>query len=337
MVENVIQLPAKQHIRDILATGEQDQRKRFLKGIVAEMARQRRLEDTEILCELHLELESMVLWDILNARQIIEREQNVSIDKSHLTVWSALMNALLPNEFSTLYHAMDHHLFPHGEIIVKQGSLHPALYFVNSGRVELFFQKNGTDLPVKVAGPGEILGANTFFESSVWTINARSLGAEVSSVALGGLERSLTDFPGLESKLNDFCIRFDSSYEPFEGVSRDRRMHKRVRISGGVKLILFDREGKNTGFGAKADLFNISAGGVSFYLHISSKKIARLLLGRNVGLLTMTSPSASRFSMTGMVLAVRSQTAVGNEYSMSVRFSNVLTQKELNDLITSGY
>ena len=36
-----------------------------------------------------------------------------------------------------------------------------------------------------------------------------------------------------------------------------------------------------------------------------------------------------------MVLAVRSQPVVGNEYSVSVRFSRTLTQKELNSLIIS--
>ena len=264
---------------------------------------------------------------------IAEYLQEVPIDvMRHLFI---LQTYLLTIYIPPFYHSLNHQRLANGEIIVKQGSLDPILYFVNSGSVALFFQEYGKDILVKITRPGEILGASTFFEASVWTINARSLGAEVSSLTLDRLGKLLPDFPGLESKLNDFSIKFEISRESFRKINRDRRMYERVRIPGIVKMVLFDREGKNTGIGAKGDFFDISAGGASFHLCISSKKNARLLFGRNVGLWMVTSASASQFNMTGMVLAVRSQPVVGNEYSVSVRFSRTLTQKELNSLIIS--
>jgi len=102
-----------------------------------------------------------------------------------------------------------------------------------------------------------------------------------------------------------------------------------------VKMILFDKEGKDSGVAAKGDLFDISAGGVSFFLRISKKNNARLLLGRAVGL-TIASVPGSRFNIGGVVKAVRSQPIVGNEYAVSVQFDRELAQKELKNLILTA-
>jgi hypothetical protein len=334
MSEQITHLQIEQQIRNILARGEEEKGKLLLKKMVAEMARLRRFENAERLRDLLVEIDPMALGDIIRAAEIIEKEKFAAIDKNHLTTWSALRDVLEPVEFSTLYHSLVHQRFAKGEVIVKQGSQHSVLYFVNSGRVELFFQQNGRDVLVKTIGPGEIFGAGTFFEASVWTINARSLGAEVSSLTQEKTQRWQKDFPGLESKLNDFCSKYKIIYEYFGIMGRDRRAFERLGITGKVDMALFDREGKDTGIGAKGDLFDISAGGVSFFLRISKKSNARLLFRRNVGL-TMASTLGSRFSITGMVLAVRSQPVVGNEYATSIRFSRVLAKKELRELITS--
>ena len=331
----ITRLPQEQQILDLLAKTEKDKGKRLLKEMIAGLARLRKFEEAERLRELLIEIDPRALTDIIWAAETIESEQNAAIDKNHLVVWSSLLTVLDSDEFTTLYHSLEHKHFANGHIIVKQGSVHSALYFVNSGRVELFFLGNGRDVMVKAIGPGEILGAATFFEASVWTVSARSLGAEVSSLDLDKMQQWQKDFPGLESKLNDFCGRFKIPYVSVKKMGRDRRMFERLRISGKVEMVLLDGEGKDTGIGAKGDLFDISADGISYFLRISKKSNVRLLFGRNVGL-TMTSTLASRFSITGTVLAVRSQPVVGNEYAVSVQFNRVLSQNQLKDLIISA-
>jgi hypothetical protein len=331
----ITNFPEEQQIRELLSKGEKEKGKHLLKEIIAETAKKRRFEDAEKLREWLIEIDPMALGDIIKAAEIIENEKNASIDKGYQVVWSALSEALDPNEFSTLYHSLEHHNFASGELIVKQGSRQSALYFINSGRVELFFQEKGKDVLVNTIGQGEILGAGTFFEASVWTFNARSLGAEVSTLQLDKLQQWQKNFPALESKLNDFCVRFKIPYASFRRMGRDRRVFERVRIIGRVAMSLLDKDGKETGIGAKGDLFDISAGGVAFFLRISQKKNARLLFGRQVSV-TMASAGTSVFTITGIILAIRSQPVVGNEYSVHVQFSRVLDQTELKNLVDMG-
>lgn len=328
----ITDLSQEQLIRDLFARGEKEEGKQLLKEMISRIAKLRKFEHAEKLRELFIEIDPMALNDIIGTSEIIENEKIAAIDKNHLAVWSTLLETFGLYEFLTIYYSLEHKRFANGEIIVKQGSKHSALCFVNSGSVDLFLQENGKDVLVKTIGSGEIVGSDTFFQASTWTINARSRGAEVSFLKPDKLKMWQNDFPGLESKLNDFCSRFKIPYELFRRMGRDRRIFDRVPIDGKMDMALLDREGKDTGIGAKGELFDISVGGVSFSLRISQKKNARLLFGRNVSV-TMTSTLASRFTITGVILAVCSQDTVGNEYSVSVQFSRVLAQKELKNLM----
>jgi CRP-like cAMP-binding protein len=322
-------------IRELLSQGEKEKGRQLLKDIIVRSAKSRRFEEAEKLREWLIEIDPMGLGDIIKTAEIIEDEKNASIDKGHQAVWSALSDVLDPNEFSTLYHALEHKKYPSGEIVVKQGALQSVLYFVNSGRIELFFQEKGKDVPVNTIGPGEILGAATFFESSVWTFNARSLGAEVALLRLDKVQQWQKNYPSLESNLNDFCLRFKFPHESFRRMGRDRRVFERVHITGRVSMSLLDKNGSETGIGAKGDLFDISTGGVAFFLRVSQKKNARLLFGRRVKV-TMASAVSSVFTTAGIILAVRSQPVVGNEYSVHVRFSRVLEPDELKGIVAGN-
>ena len=219
-----------------------------------------------------------------------------------------------------------------GQILAQRGARLPSLFFINAGKVELSIQEKDRDVPIRVAGPGEIIGADTFFEASVWTIAARSLGAQVFALHHKALDALEKIFPGIDSRLCDYSSRFKIPKESIVKKGHDRRLHERFRIDGKIELVLFDREGNESEIKARAVLFDISAGGVSFFLRISKRETARLLLGRRVGLI-LHAHLSSKFSITGDIVAVRSQPVVGNEYAVSVQFSRMLALKELRDIL----
>ena len=328
-------LPEEQQVRNFLAKGEKERGKHLLQEMIAATARQRRFEEAEKLRDWIIEIEPMALADVIKATETIENEKAAAIDKDDFAVWAPLREVLDLDEFSALYHLMEKQRFTNGEIIVKQGARQSVLFFVNSGRVELLFQENGKNISVKTIEKGEILGGGTFFETSVWTVSVRSLGAELSCLRMDKLQQSQNKFPALESKLNDFCARFKLPYELFRKMGRDRREFERFLIKGRVGMSLLDNDGKETGVGAKGELFDISIGGVGFFLRISQKKNTRSLLGRRVRI-TMASTVAQEFSTSGTVLAVRSQPVVGNEYSAHVQFDRVLDQNQLKELVAAG-
>ena len=324
----------EQLVLDLFRKEERQKGRQLLIGYISDAAKQRKFKEADRLRGLLIEIEPTALFDIIRTGEIIENEKTAAVDKNILAVWSALIKIIELKEFLAIYYSMEQRRFAHKEMVITQGKQNSTLFFINSGRVEIFFQEGGKKVPIKSMGAGEVLGAGTFFEASVSTINARSLGVETSVLKLDTMQEWQKDYPGLEAKLIDFCSRFKITADSFVTTGQDRRTYKRERISGTVKMILFDKEGNDSGIVAKGELFDISAGGASFFLRMSRKSNARMLLGRTVGL-TLSLSANVMFNITGVVRAVRSQPIVGNEYAVSVQFSRLLVHKELKDLVAS--
>ncbi len=331
-------LPEEQAVRVFLTQGKADSAKKQLLDLISRMARMRRFNQAEQLREWLIEIDSMALSDIIKAAEIIEDEKRASIDKEHIDIWSDLYELLTTEEFSTLYHSLTHRRFGNEEMIVAQGSIQTSLFFINSGKVKLFYREEGSDVLVKTMGKGEVLGAGVFFDASVWTISAASLGSsDISILSLESLARWKHDYPGIESKLNDFCCSFDRIAEFFKITNRDRRKHKRSRLSGPVTANLLNNEGKGTGVSTKGELADISAGGVSFYVRISKKENSRMLLGRSVLVTFPGSEKAGRLiERQGVIMAVRGYHVMENEYSVHVKFDMEMYQHQLQILVKLG-
>lgn len=330
---SITNLPEERQVIDLLGKGEEEKGKKLLFEVIAVTAGKGRFEDAENLRQWLIEIDQMALDIIVKAAKIIDNEKIAVIDEDHLATWSDLLEVIDLKEFSGLYHSLEHRWFADGEMIAGRGSAQSVLYFINSGRVELFFHEDEPDVPVRTMGQGEILGADSFFEASVWTTNARSLGAELSYLELDRLQQWQTDFPALEANLYDFCKRFRVHRDSMAKIGRECRVFERFRIDGRVMLTLLDKAGKRTGIRAKkGDLFDISAGGVSLHLLFPLKKYARLFFGRKVRL-AMELPTGSMFTMTGIILALRIQPYAGRLYTVNVRFSRILHQDELKNFV----
>ncbi len=336
--KNITGLPEEQAARLFLAQGKVDSAKKQVLDLISRMARMRKFNQAEQLREWLIEIDSMALSDIIRAAEIIEDEKRASIDKEHIDIWSDLYELLTTEEFSTLYHSLSHRRFENEEMIVAQGSIQTSLFFINSGKVKLFFRDEGSDVLVKTMVRGEVLGAGVFFDASVWTISAASLGSsEISILSIESLARWKNDYPAIESKLHDFCCSFDRIAEFFKITDKDRRKHKRSKLSGPVTAILLDNQGKGTGVSTKGELADISAGGVSFYIRISKKENSRMLLGRSVRVLFSASEKAGRLiERQGVILAVRGYHVMENEYSVHVKFDVEMYQDHLQLLLQLG-
>jgi hypothetical protein len=336
--KNITGLAEEQSARLFLDQGKVDSAKKQVLDLISRMARMRKFNQAEQLREWLIEIDSMALSDIIRAAEIIEREKRASIDREHIEVWSELYELLTTEEFSTLYHCLTHRHYENEEMIVAQGTIQTSLFFINSGKVKLFFRDEGSDVLVKTMVRGEVLGAGVFFDASVWTISAASLGSsDISILSMESLARWKNDYPAIESKLHDFCCSFDRIAEFFKITDKDRRKHKRSKLSGPVTAILLNNEGKGTGVSTKGELADISAGGVSFYIRISKKENSRMLLGRNVRVLFPASEMAGRMiEQQGVIMAVRGYHAMENEYSVHVKFDMEMYQHHLQLLLQLG-
>ena len=285
-----------------------------------------------------MDIDPMALTEIIRAAEVIEEEKVASVDRDHAETWSGLYDVLSTEEFATLYHAMKQKTYQNEELIVNQGSMQSGLYFISSGKVKIFFTDKRGEVLVKVATKGEILGAETVFDASVWTVSAASMTrSQVMVLKTDKIAKWRDDYPSLESKLSDFCMKSESLKQFFKISGKDRRQARRFKLAGRTNNMLLDSKGNDTGITSKGDLFDISTGGVSFYLRISQKKNAKLLLGRGMRITLPTSGTTSKQMMvTGAIIAVRGHQAMENEYSVHVKFIEPLGPTELQSIVKAS-
>lgn len=329
-------LPQEDKIQALLEGDRKEEAFSLIMQLIEESVQQKNFIHAEKFRDWLMQIDSMAIAEIIRAAEIIEEGKNASINSEDLTTWTELIKFLTPDEFSSLYHAMTHKHYKSSEMIVSQGEFHSALFFINSGKVRLYAISQGVDVPLKELGPGEIMGAETFFEVSIWTVNARSLGAEVSILSHKRLQSLKENHPALESKLLDFSSRFLSMSSIFNKTRRTRRQFDRKKITGQTNIMLIDKEGKEIGNRAKGDLLDISKGGISFALRFSKKNKAIALLRQKVRIAIPTSNPSVPFYFDGTVVAVRCQDFVGNEYSLHVEFDKLLGTAKIQQAIATN-
>jgi len=330
-------LPEEQAARSCLAQGDKIAAVELVLGLIERVARLRNFVQAQKLREWLIDIDPTALSEILRAAEIIDREKIAAIDKSHLEIWGGLYDILSTDEFSAVYHALNHKEFENEERVVNQGDLLGNLFFINSGKVKLYFDKNGKDVLVKIMGRGEIFGAEAFFDASFWTISAASIGpSEISILRVDTLLEWAEEFPGLESKLHNFCKKFKNIEDFVKQSENDRRLYKRYRISGRVLTTLVDNRGRSLGTDFKVELADISEGGLSFLARISQRVHGRLLLGRKMQL---SLPPMENFGdevmLVGDILAVKNTYAVENDYSLHMKFDTLIDRKLLHDIVTT--
>ncbi len=336
MAQRVITgLPQEQAVRTLLSRGQKNEAAEQILELIERAARLRNFVQAESLREWLIEIDSVELSRILRAAEIIDSAKVASIDKSHLEIWGGLYDILTTDEFSAVYHALKHTHYDNEELVIGQGALQGSLFFINSGKVKLYFDDNGSDVLVKTMGRGEIFGSEAFFEASVWTISVAAIEkSDISVLKVDTLEDWAETFPGLESKLSDFCKKSEKIEDLIRQNSTDRRLNQRYKISGRVVSTLLDKRGRSIGTNQKVELRDISEGGISFLVRISQKENARLLLGRKIQInLPEMEKFGDGFTLIGDILSVRNTFAVENDYLLNMKFDKLLDRKQLDDIV----
>ncbi|MFN2354681.1 MAG: cyclic nucleotide-binding domain-containing protein [Desulfopila sp.] len=329
------------HIQTLLDQGEEGRARKLLVELIKKAAKIGRYQDAENLREWLIKIAPSALNDIIATAEVIEGAKREGISSDYLHVWSRLHDNLSSEEFGVLYHSMDHQTFSGEEVLVRQGEVKPALFFVNEGKVKLYYNDKSKEVLLKVIEQGEMFGSETFFEASIWTVGATVLErAEVSTLFLERTEDWQSEYPALQSKLHELSRKHGNMESHLKRSALGRRKYKRLKLHGIARLTIPGKKGQDAGVHMEGELADISRGGVSLQLRISKKKNARLLLGRNayIGLLCDTSDHpGGRFHLEGQLVSVRSQYSMNNEFSVHVGFSRLLEEKELGEIIEAGH
>ena len=289
-------------------------------------AEEKDFETAAMLCDRILEVDPNALAEVIQAGEKIEEEQSSSITSSHITIWQDIYDSLSTDEFNALYYALQPGEYETGEVIVEQGAISPVLYFINSGDVRLSCWRDKDEIFLKRIGAGEIMGAGPFFDVSVWTVSLTALSkTTIHLLEWESYLELVEQYPAIEPCLRDYCRKTDTVPELLRMSGEDRRRSVRYPLSLIVKHALLDKFGNASMKSFKGEIADISSSGLSFYIRISRKENAQLMLGRGIKTL-LPVPGSDSITITGQVVAVRFQQYGESDYSVHVQFNDPIAE-----------
>jgi CRP-like cAMP-binding protein len=294
---------------------------KLLFDLIVKHARANHFAKADALREMLFEVDSMALPEIVKSAEIIETAKIAAIDAYHRRTWSHLYDKLTKEEAVALYDATKSASYATGQIIFRQGEMNANLYFINSGKIKMFYHKDKHGIFLKTLGPGDIAGDDTFFTNSTCTFSIVAHSAvKLNYLSKTVLQNWRAEAPGLANKLQDYCARQEPIKDLLQKKELERRACRRYALSGDAVIRITDRSGIKV---FKGDLSDISASGISFVMNTSPKS-AELLLGCRLNI-KFTRPEGSpeiRIDQDGRIVGVHSQ--MFNEYLTNVKWEKPL-------------
>lgn len=300
-----------------------------------EEAREKNFDTAEMLRDRILEVDPNALAEVIKAGEKIEEERSSTITSTHISIWQDLYDSLTTEEFNALYYSLKSKEYTSGDVIVEQGTNSPFLFFINSGQARLTCWRDNEEVFLKKVGAGEIVGAGPFFDVSIWTVSLTALGKTNIHI----LEREkfleiLDQFPGIEPCLHEHCLKSETIPQLLEMSGEDRRGHPRYPVSLIVKHSLLDEFGNPGMRSFNGEIADFSSGGLSFYIRISRKENARLLLGRGIKT-SIPIGKGKTIVCTGQIVAVRFQSYLDSDYSVHVQFNEHVSEQNVKSIVNS--
>jgi PAS domain S-box-containing protein len=119
-------------------------------------------------------------------------------------------------------------VFPDGEIIFRQGEAADCLYFIQSGKVAIYREKDGKEVPLAELGKGESFGDMGVFMGPIRTESARSLGgARVITADYKFVLKKFRDDPSFAFQIIETMARRDRARtEEQEKTVEDLHLHQ---------------------------------------------------------------------------------------------------------------
>ena len=142
---------------------------------------------------------------------------------------------------------------------------------------------DGKEVFLKTVKPGQFAGEDTFFSLAVCTTTMIALSrTEVSYLDSKILKEWKTSSPVLESKLQSFASSTEKVADLLKAREMDRRRLRRINAGGKATAVLMDSSENHAGEPFKVDLGDVSRGGLLFFVRITKREMAGLLLGKRV-------------------------------------------------------
>ena len=298
-----------------------------LAGIIKEAALRGDFAEADALREELIAGDPMNLNLIVSTGEIIEEQKFKLLDKDHLAVWQELYQECNTEETNSLFYSLEPATIEPSKLLQVQGKVSNRLFFIDSGKVVLFYRKEDKNKVVLELGRGDIVGEENFFEISLCPLSA----ATQSEVNLYSLTRSAAEKwhemqPGLYEKIRDFCQKTGKSKSGVAQKNLDRRSSSRYPVSGVVTATILDQEGKPSENYFKGPMTDISRTGLCFDIKCSNYETARAILARTIEISAVFSGGEDAcWVQQGIITKVSFH--LHNDYTVHVRLHDIIEEE----------
>ena len=295
---------------------------KLLFDLIVSHAKAQNVIKAEALRDKLFEVDPMALTEITKSGDIIEEEKTKMMDPDHLDTWAQLYDTLTTEENHALFFTMKTAEYNEGDTVYEQGAKNANLYFIDKGQLKMVYRKDEEEFLIKEIGPADYSGDDVFFSTTI--ANSVSLIAE-SDVKLRILHNKelkgwSASHPGLYSRILDHCLKGGMVNDVFKEKKIERRTQKRVEISGNGQFQFLKKSGETLGDPFKGTLSDISIEGVCFFMRISKRETARLLLGRRVNMKIQIQTDQDKLKLDEVGTIVGVCEDAFQDYSIHVEF-----------------
>lgn len=266
--------------------------------------------------------------------EAMEVEKSKAITPDDRNLWSRFFNALSPVEADALFLALRKEVFESGHVILQQGQPNDKLFFIEKGLVQLLYSDRDKAFLIEKLGSGDIFGEDTFFSLNVCTASVKTL----TELHVSTIERSVFDkldatHISLGKNLEKACGSGKSVFNRLRQKGIDRRSFKRINLSIKVSIQLLVSDAPEVmQRSVKAELWDISKGGLSFYFQSKNPDAVRNLIGQHIGvrLDLIIDGQTKTVALSGMVHGVQSHPL--DDYSVHLKFNRRLSDTAIKTI-----
>lgn len=282
------------------------------------------------------DMDTSVISEIIQANEIIEENNSEDLHADHRALFSDLYDQLTGKEGDALFDMFKEIKAPIDTTIHRQGESNNGLYFVNRGKLRIAIRHGERNIFVKILYPGDIFGSETFFSSSNCTASV------ITFVSTNLYRLDKDDFmdlkmrhPGLEAKLNSYCVHVGTISDHVQHKKMDRRQKTRIRISGKATIQFLSGSDNLIGKPLRVGLADISRGGTSFSIRLSNEEKVDLMLGRRlvVQYSSATVAPTRKIQSKGTIVAINPNES--NGYLFHLKFDRDLTNSNFAAIVST--
>lgn len=327
----------EEKVRKLMSQGDSNKAGIVLYEHALVAGKERDFATAEMLRDRMLEVNPMALGEVIELGEWIEEQKTTVIGSHHIEIWSNLYEEMSTEEFNALYQAMRQEDYRKGDPIVQAGESDESLYFLNSGYISLNCIAGGRENFLKRMGPSDVLGSEQFFSASVWTVSLRALSdVQVHVLDHDAFKSIAGKFPNFEGKLKRYCDKVAKIPELLKMSGDDRREYPRYPVTFLTRNHLRDPYGTKGSRDFNAELVDISRNGLAFEIKISSRKNARLLLGRQI-VSEIQVEGKPPVQCSGIIVGVRFQDRNDQNFTVHVKLSKKIDDTAFKNILSLGH